>query len=114
MLFRATLSRWMLKSCATASFGALIVLASLPSPAQGQSGPPPETVPKLTLDRLYSLPNLIGTSPKGFAWSADGDHVAFLWNDEGRNLHDVRVPPPPSPTSSPLQKPRCGLRVTGA
>jgi len=91
MLFRATLSRWMLKSCATASFGALIVLASLPSPAQGQSGPPPETVPKLTLDRLYSLPNLIGTSPKGFAWSADGDHVAFLWNDEGRNLHDVWV-----------------------
>ncbi len=41
---------------------------------------PPE---KLSIERLYSLPNLIGTAPSGFAWSGDGRHLAFLWNDEG-------------------------------
>ncbi len=46
---------------------------------------------KLTIERLYSLPNLIGTAPRGFAWSPDGEHLAFLWNDEGRNFMDVWV-----------------------
>jgi dipeptidyl-peptidase-4 len=47
--------------------------------------------PRLTIERLYSLPRLIGTAPGGFAWSADGRHLAFLWNDEGLNFRDVWV-----------------------
>lgn len=48
------------------------------------------TAPKqLTLERLYSLPHLIGTAPTGFAWSADSRTVAFLWNDEGLNQREV-------------------------
>lgn len=58
------------------------VLAATSSPAEP---------PRLTLDRLYSLPNLIGTAPTGFAWSGDGRHLAFLWNDEGYNFRDVWV-----------------------
>ena len=45
--------------------------------------------PQLTLERLYSQPNLIGTAPSGFTWSHDGRRLAFLWNDEGRNYRDV-------------------------
>jgi dipeptidyl-peptidase-4 len=44
---------------------------------------------RLTIERLYSLPHLIGTAPTGFAWNAQNDRVAFLWNDEGRNFRDV-------------------------
>jgi dipeptidyl-peptidase-4 len=47
--------------------------------------------PRLTIERLYSQPNLIGTAPSGFTWSADGRRLAFLWNDEGRNYQDVWV-----------------------
>ncbi len=55
-----------------------------PSPAQ------PETEQKkLTLDRLYSMPRLIGTQPRGFAWSRDSRKLAFLWNDRGTNFYDV-------------------------
>jgi dipeptidyl-peptidase-4 len=46
---------------------------------------------KLDIDRLYSLPWLIGTAPKGFVWSADSKTVAFLWNDEGTNFRDVWI-----------------------
>jgi len=45
--------------------------------------------PSLTLERLYSLPRLIGTAPSGFAWAPDGKRLAFLWNDEGTNFRDV-------------------------
>ena len=47
------------------------------------------TTPQLTIERLYSLPHLIGTAPGGSAWSADGRYLAFLWNDEGFNFRDV-------------------------
>ena len=43
----------------------------------------------LDLDRLYSLPWLIGTKPLAPAWSPDSQHVAFLWNDAGTNFYDV-------------------------
>ena len=46
---------------------------------------------RLTLERLYSLPSLIGTAPSGFAWSRDSSRVAFLWNDDGRPHRDVWV-----------------------
>ena len=45
--------------------------------------------PALTLERLYSLPRLIGTAPSGFAWAPDGQRFVFLWNDEGTNFRDV-------------------------
>lgn len=46
---------------------------------------------KLTIDRLYSLPWVIGTKPEGPQWSADSKRLAFLWNDEGTNFYDVWI-----------------------
>ena len=45
----------------------------------------------LDINRLYSLPWVIGTPPRDFIWSADGRGVAFLWNDEGTPFYDVWV-----------------------
>ena len=44
---------------------------------------------KLTLDRLYSLPSVIGTRPEQPVWSPDSRRLAFLWNDEGTPFLDV-------------------------
>ncbi len=44
---------------------------------------------KLTIDRLYSLPWLIGTKPEDPKWSPDSKQLAFLWNDDGTNFYDV-------------------------
>lgn len=43
----------------------------------------------LTIERLYSLPWVIGTAPQSPQWSPDSRHLAFLWNDEGTNFMDV-------------------------
>lgn len=43
----------------------------------------------LTIERLYSLPWLIGTRPESPHWSPDSRHLAFLWNDDGTNFRDV-------------------------
>jgi dipeptidyl-peptidase 4 len=53
---------------------------------QAQSSSPPAD-----LDRLYSLPSLIGTAPRNPVWAPDGGRVAFLWNSEGTNFLDVHV-----------------------
>jgi dipeptidyl-peptidase-4 len=72
------------------------------TPTFGQmSAAPAQGGARLTLDRLYSLPSLIGTAPRGFAWSADGRYLAFLWNDEGRNFHDVWVLDVEDPDGAP-------------
>ena len=63
----------------------------------------PET--RLTIDRLYSLPSLIGTEPRGFAWSNDGRNLAFLWNHAGFNFRDIWI----IDTDDPQLQPR---RVT--
>ena len=44
-----------------------------------------------TIERLYSLPSLIGTAPRGLTWSPNGQRLAFLWNDAGGNFLDVWV-----------------------
>ncbi len=46
---------------------------------------------RLTLERLYSQPSLIGTAPRNLTWSPDGEQLAFLWNDEGSGFRDVWV-----------------------
>jgi dipeptidyl-peptidase-4 len=53
------------------------------------SSPDVVTPEKLSIERLYSLPWVIGTQPKGFIWSSDSRRVAFLWNDQGTNFYDV-------------------------
>jgi len=58
---------------------------------------------RLTIDRLYSLPSLIGTAPRGFSWSGDGSKLAFLWNDEGRNFRDVWIVAAENPNAGPLR-----------
>ncbi|GGE14829.1 peptidase S9 [Polymorphobacter glacialis] len=45
----------------------------------------------LSIDALYQPQSIIGTTPEGFAWSADGGRVLFLWNDEGRRFRDIWV-----------------------
>ncbi len=43
------------------------------------------------LDRFYSAPSLIGTTPRSVTWSPDSKRVAFLWNTDGSNFLDVFV-----------------------
>jgi dipeptidyl-peptidase 4 len=88
------------------AIGLLLAPSSEPSPARAQA--PGGRAP--TLERLYSLPRLIGTAPKGFAWSADSTRLAFLWNDEGTNFYDVWVtradtPKPSRVTRMPRPQP---------
>ncbi|MEO8748003.1 MAG: prolyl oligopeptidase family serine peptidase [Rhodanobacter sp.] len=47
------------------------------------------TTRPLTIERLYSLPWIIGTAPQKPQWSPDSRHLAFLWNNEGTNFMDV-------------------------
>ena len=56
-------------------------------PLAAQSAP----APHLTLDRLYSLPSIIGTKPESPAWSPDSKRLAFLWNDAGMPFLDLWV-----------------------
>jgi dipeptidyl-peptidase 4 len=48
-----------------------------------------QSTPVLSIDALYSQPSLIGTAPRGVAWSPDSKRVAFLWNDEGTQFADI-------------------------
>lgn len=43
----------------------------------------------LDFDSLYSEPSIIGTLPIGASWSADGNCLAFLWNEEGHTFRDI-------------------------
>lgn len=52
-----------------------------------RSAAPAQT--RLEINRLYTLPWVIGSAPKNFVWSADSRSLAFLWNDEGMPFRDV-------------------------
>ena len=67
---------------------ALAATAGLVAPPARADSP---TEQRLTIDRLYSLPHLIGNRPTGFSWSRDSGSLAFLWNDAGGNFRDVWV-----------------------
>ena len=58
-------------------------------PGTSAQNPPDRLAKKLSIDRLYSLPWLIGTKPQDPRWSAESRQLAFLWNDEGTNFYDV-------------------------
>ncbi len=60
-------------------------LLALPAVASSQSAAPPA----LTVQRVASLPSLIGTPPSAITWSPDSSRVAFLWNDSGWPYRDV-------------------------
>ena len=83
----SSLSHRPLRTFLAASCAALLLILSAASSA-AEEDPEPDT-PRLTIERLYSLPHLIGTAPSDLAWSADGRHLAFLWNDQGREFRDV-------------------------
>jgi len=58
---------------------------ALPLKAQNAPAKP------LTIERLYTLPWVIGTKPEQPQWSPDSRRLAFLWNDEGTSFLDVWV-----------------------
>ena len=68
---------------------ALTLALPLVAPAQPTGTTTAASAPRLTLERLYSLPRLIGTAPRAPAWSPDATRLAFLWNDEGTNVYDI-------------------------
>lgn len=47
--------------------------------------------PRLTIERVASLPSLSGTAPVSPTWSPDSTRLAFLWNDQGWPFRDVWV-----------------------
>ncbi len=56
------------------------------APARGTANVPGTS---LSIDELYQHQSLVGTTPEGYAWSADGRNLLFLWNDEGRSFRDL-------------------------
>jgi len=77
--------------CGVVSVPTLVIVLLLGAACSPQDASVDLAGERLTLERLYSLPNLIGTAPGGFAWAGDESRVAFLWNDEGMPFRDVWV-----------------------
>jgi dipeptidyl-peptidase-4 len=76
---------------------AAFILVSLGAFAAAQNPVPaaqsaaPAAPRQLSIDRLYSLPWVIGSQPLSPVWSPDSRHLAFLWNDAGTNFYDVWI-----------------------
>src|SRR5262249_50732642 len=81
------------------AIGALCVAALMPEEGARAASPP---AARTTVDQMYSLPSITGTSPEGYAWSRDGRQLAFLWNDAGLRFGDVWVHTPASGASRQL------------
>lgn len=45
----------------------------------------------LTVERVASLPSLIGTAPASPTWSPDSRRLAFRWNDQGMPFRDLWI-----------------------
>ncbi len=60
------------------------VLLSAPFAAAQPSGP-------LTIERVASLPSVIGTAPASPTWSPDSRRLAFRWNDRGWPFRDLWI-----------------------
>jgi dipeptidyl-peptidase-4 len=67
---------------------ALAVACTAPAPPPAST---PPSMPGLTVERVASLPSLIGTAPSSPVWSPDSTRIAFLWNDIGWPLKQVWV-----------------------
>ncbi len=74
----------LLKIIAALSIGLFITACQSPSKLRSA-----ENNPAFDLDTLYTLPSIIGTAPQRPVWSADGQHLVFLWNDQGQTFRDV-------------------------
>lgn len=80
------------------SVGVALALALSSMAASAQDRPAPHAPAhggakvagtSLSIDELYRTKSLIGTTPEGYSWAADGDTVLFLWNDEGYSFRDI-------------------------
>lgn len=56
--------------------------------------PRAQTAAPLTVERVASLPSLIGTAPASPTWSPDSRHLAFRWNDSGMPFRDIWMADP--------------------
>ncbi len=77
------MSAFVIRSAMRAAVALLLPLA-----LRGQ-GPP-----SVSIDAFYTQPSLIGTPPRGMAWSPDSRRVAFIWNQEGIAFGDVWITDP--------------------
>ncbi len=71
--------------------GVVLVIAGLTNPIQASVTEEVAVAsPRaMTIERLYSLPSIIGTAPESPTWSPDSRQLAFLWNDEGMPFRDI-------------------------
>ena len=72
------------RAAIAAAVSVLAIFSGANAPAQ-----PAPAANRFTLEKLYTLPRVIGTAPKAPAWSPDSRRVVFLWNEEGLNFCDV-------------------------
>lgn len=70
---------------------AILVIAGLADtiPAHAIKFAKPAPSQAMTLERLYSLPSIIGTVPESPIWSSDSRRLAFLWNEQGMPFRDI-------------------------
>lgn len=71
--------------------GVSLVIASLANPIAAIAADAVAAPRAMTIERLYSLPSIIGTSPENPTWSPDSRHLAFLWNDKGMPFRDIWI-----------------------
>src|SRR5918993_1714534 len=71
-----------------AAIAATMLVTPVFAAAQATSGSSPS---QLTVERVASLPSLIGTAPSSPVWSPDSAWIAFRWNDSGWPFRDVYV-----------------------